>query len=418
MNNGEKYYGEIWLPDKEDNKSFCILEVLDNQVTLTTNLHIEENEYKIDKIYGEFNGLGVVTFINNKTKRSRTNYIIERVYEPEYSFVSKDIISTEKLKFKKYEIKNSVLNHWIRQFQLFFPDEKELIPNNEGISEIFEIDARKLKIGISKSLSCKSDETKTEIINSGYVTFEFENEISILEAIETYNTFQKFLLFNFGKSTQFESFKFKCLSCDDDVILYYKDRLNNVKSSNYLHYDFFEIREYLKKILTTWYTNQDLEFCTNFVLENLLSQKISHSRRFVNSIFSFEAYYKRFHSKDNSKARNKLNLSLNKHRKLVKELTNISEEYFESFVSKIIRSRDYYVHGNLNQKDIFSEFELLYISFLLDYIVGIQILHQLGFDEKLTKKAKLRAKSTFIDMQRVNEMLNQNVFKQNGTKKS
>lgn len=417
MNEGEKYYGEIWLPGKDDHRTFCVLEIIENQVTLTTNLHIKENEYKIDKIYGEYNGLGVLTFINNKTKRSRINYIIERVYEPEYTFISSHFIDTESLKLKEFEIKNSILNYWIRQIQLFLPNEKKFLPSKEEINDVVEIKERKLKIVILKSLSSKTNETKTEIINSGYVGFESENEVSILEAIELYNTFQKFILFIFGKTSHFESFRFKCLSCNDDIFLYYKDRLNRGKSSSYLHYDFWEIRDDLKNILTIFYTNKDVEFCTNFVLENLLSEKISHSRRFVNSIFSFQAYYKRFHSNNNSPANNKLNLSLSIYRKLIIELTNFSDNDFDVFVKKIIRSRDYYVHGNLKQIDIFSEFELLYISFLLDYIVGIEILHQLGFSEKLTRKTKLRAKSTYVEMQHVNKMLNQNVFQQTDYKK-
>jgi len=107
---------------------------------------------------------------------------------------------------------------------------------------------------------------------------------------------------------------------------------------------------------------------------------------------------------------------LSSQKELILELTKIQEEGFISFVQKIIRSRDYYVHGNLKQKEIFSEFELLYISFLLDFIVGIQILYKLGFDEKLIKKAKGRAKSVYVDMQQVNKMLNQNAFTKSKTK--
>jgi hypothetical protein len=43
-----------------------------------------------------------------------------------------------------------------------------------------------------------------------------------------------------------------------------------------------------------WYINEDVRFCADIILENLLSVKVSHSRRFTNSLSAFEAFSKRF----------------------------------------------------------------------------------------------------------------------------
>jgi hypothetical protein len=417
MNIEEKYYGEVWLPEKEEIKTFCILEVIDFQVTLTTNLYNHSTEYKIDKIHGQFNKLGVVTLINNIVRNSSSGQIMKRVYEPEYTFISSShLVKTETLTLNEFIIKNAAFNSWIRQLHFIPPEDNIFTFKNEEIKEVIEINDKKLEIQFTKTIDYKSNKDKIELINCGFVSFKSEPELKILEAIEIYKTFQKFMLFFFGRFPHFESFRFKCLGCNEYISLYYKDRLSVIKNSNFLYFDFFELKSHLQNILPIWYTNQNLEFCTNFVLENKLSQKISHSRRFVNSIFSFEAYYKRFHSGDNTTKNNNLKKSLSSQKELILELTKIQEEGFISFVQKIIRSRDYYVHGNLKQKEIFSEFELLYISFLLDFIVGIQILYKLGFDEKLIKKAKGRAKSVYVDMQQVNKMLNQNAFTKSKTK--
>ena len=46
----KEYYGEIWFPDKESEKEFCVLKRENNNIILTTKLS-ERNQYSSDLIF-------------------------------------------------------------------------------------------------------------------------------------------------------------------------------------------------------------------------------------------------------------------------------------------------------------------------------------------------------------------------------
>jgi hypothetical protein len=229
----------------------------------------------------------------------------------------------------------------------------------------------------------------------------------VLEMIEIYRTFQKFLLLFYGKSNHFKSFNLKCLDCGEWFSLYFNDDLVNEKHSDYIQFDYIDIKNDLNIILQKWYLNEDIQFCSDIILENILTTKVSHSRRFTNSLASFEAFSKRF-------GENHKNPTVEKYfddlKDLFIEIMMIQETSFKGFVKKIIRTRDYYVHGNKKQIDVFSKFELLYISFLIDFVVGIELSKQLGFSKENIKNIINKATSVYVLMQGTNRILTKNIL--------
>jgi hypothetical protein len=156
-----------------------------------------------------------------------------------------------------------------------------------------------------------------------------------------------------------------------------------------------------------WYINEDMRFCADIILENLLSVKVSHSRRFTNSLSAFEAFSKRFELILKNPTTEKF---LKTKKNLLFEISKINEVDLDTFISKMIRTRDFYVHGNKKKTNHFPDFELLYISFLLDFIVCIGISEALEIAPINIEKIKRRAKSIYLDMQSVNKILNENNF--------
>ena len=118
----------------------------------------------------------------------------------------------------------------------------------------------------------------------------------------------------------------------------------------------------MEKIFENWFVNDELIYCIDMILENQLSIKISHTRKFINSIFALEAFYKRF--SDNS--HNKLNHILLNYKDHFMQVTNKSERDINIYISKIVAVRKDLVHSNVRSKSFFSDFELLYISILID----------------------------------------------------
>jgi hypothetical protein len=264
-----------------------------------------------------------------------------------------------------------------------------------------------LTLTITKSTSYTSNHDFFRMDNVGYVDFKSGKNLSILESIELYNSFQKLFHFIYGKSVQFKSFDFKCLSCDKWASLYYKDNFNKENISGFITLDYDTINEDLSKLIRHWFTNSDITYCADIIIENLLSVKTSHSRRFTNSYSAFEAYSFKFGKTYKNPTVEKYLLE---HKELIQRITSIPKNEIKGYVSKIVRHRDYLTHRNKIENNIFSQFELLYISFLLDYVVGIGLLKKMEVSIEVIHKIVLRAKSTYQDMQSVNKLLNKDIL--------
>lgn len=401
-----KYFGEVWFRESEDSKCFCVLELIDDEVYITTNLIKRNNPYRIDVIYGAFTGLGYLTFANCKIQYGSNGITETKTYQPKYTFnCSHHLIEPHNLQVNHFQIDNSAIVKWVGKMHWYNSIEKKL-EKQEDIVHLTDI-SENLSLTITKSTSCTSNHDFFRMDNIGYVDFKSKENLSILKSIDHYNTFQKLFHFIYGKSVQFKSFNFKCISCGEWASLYYKNDYNKENISGFITLDYDAIKDDLSKIIKHWYTNENINYCADIIIENLLSIKTSHSRRFTNSYSAFEAYSFRF-GKDYKRDSVKKNML--EHKELLSQITAIPENEIKTYVSKIVRHRDYLIHRNKQKNKIFSQFELLYISLLLDYVVGTSLMRQMDASDKIIEKIKLRAQSTYQDMQRLNNLLNKNIL--------
>lgn len=401
-----KYFGEVWFKESEDDKCFCTLELINNEVYITTNLTKRYAAYQIEVIYGVFNSLGYLTFVNCKIKNSNTGIVETITYNPKYTFIcAHHLIEPVNLKINEFQIDNLAIVKWVRKMHWYNSIEDRL-EKQEDVIHKTDISVS-LSLTITKSTSYTSNHDFFRMDNVGYVDFKSKENLSILDSIEIYNSFQKLFHFIYGKSVQFKSFNFKCLSCGEWASLYYKDDFNKENISGFITLDYDTIKDELSSLIKHWYNNENIGYCADIIIENLLSVKTSHSRRFTNSYSAFEAYSFKFGKSYKNPSVEKYLLE---HKEMLVDITNIPEEEMKPYVSKIVRHRDYLIHRTKSKNNIFSQFELLYISFLLDYIVGIGLMKQMDASEKIIEKIIGRAKSTYQDMQSVNKLLNKDLL--------
>lgn len=402
-----KYYGEVWFVDKEVSKCFCVLTFINGKVSLETNLRENRSVYKHQIILGAFTGLGYITFIDCKIKYSESGITESRVYHPKYSFISAfHFIEPVNLKFKKFKISNDAIVDWIHKTHWFDFTEDKLIKQDD-ISQQFKIDEIGLSIELKQSSSSIPSHKEFVLKNNGYLNFEADNEISLLTAFDYYNTFQKLLQFITAKTKQFSFFSFQCLSCGEWANVYYQEERYEKSGSSYIHLSYDEVSRDLPILINNAYITESFRFCLDRLMENLLGVKLSHSRRFTNAITTFEAYNKLYTYQKNNKLINYLKYN----KENIIAISKIDENSFNDFSSKIIRSRDYHVHSNLNNKNIYSDFELLYISFLLDYTVGLGLLQHMNISKEVLDRVILQGESVFVDMQRTNKILSDDPLK-------
>lgn len=226
----DKYFGKVWLPEQPKNKQFCTLEISDNKVYLHTNLTSSKSSYKVEIIYGIFNGLGNLTFVNCSIKRSEIGIIEYKKYNPDYVFASGyEIIEPFGLRLKTIEIENKTINNLIRSFHIVNPLKNKIEFESVKTHEIVINDD--LNISIYKNYGISTSKFGVNINNRGAIKFSFTNEKSVLESIEVYKKFQKFCIIFFSGIEKFNSFKSFCLNCNNSYNILFNDNLAHTPSS-------------------------------------------------------------------------------------------------------------------------------------------------------------------------------------------
>lgn len=401
MKKGKKYYGEVSLTSQMDNRCFAVIELIDDQVQIETNLIKSNSNYGIKLIYGLITGLGHVTFLDCKVKFSESGISNARIYYPKYTFVSTHhFISMSNLITSEFNIENSLIVDWIRQTHWYDAKEKKL-EQEEDNKILIDIPSKGMNLEILRTTSVKTNHKEFVLKNVGLFKFKTQTNIKLIDSINYYNLIQKIFHFIYSGSKQFSNFYFKCVGCGEWIDLYYKDSLYNSFKTININLDFDIIKEEMPKIVSSIFSNDELLFCIDRLVENMTTKEQTHNKIFTNSISSFEAYGKTYLKQKNTK----LNGYLFTCQELILKITELPEIELKPFIAKIIRSRDFYIHSNLKQKDIFPEIELLYISFLLDFITGHELLKQMEVSDKVLEIVYKQAKIVYIQMQDVNKML-------------
>ncbi len=403
----KKYYGEVWFAEKEDEKHFCVMSFNDDDVWLETNLHTEQRSYKEPQILGLFTGLGYITFIDCRIQHSSSGITETRIYRAKYTFVSdRHLIDTQTLKIKEFYIVNDVIAKWVHH-TLWYDYTKDKL-HKKVFTDEYQVENVNLKITISHYQNINTQrQTGLNISNRGAIKFELEEPVSILVAIEFYNQFQKVLQLIFGRSEKFRKFSFKCLGCGEDKDLYYNDTQLTKSTSTFVHTEYQKVKYSLKSILTAAYTDDAFRFCLDKLMENFIGKHPSHNKRFINSISAYEAYCKNY-SKD---GKNQLYKRIKENEDIFIKIGDFTDGLWKEFPNKVVRARDYHIHSNLDNKNIYSEFELLYISFLFDYVIAYLLLSKLGdVEDSLLDKFIEQGKNTFVSLQRTNVILGSKIL--------
>lgn len=404
----DKYHGEVWFPESEDTKCFCLLTFKDGQVSLETNLVSETQAYKHQLIHGAFTGLGRMTFLDCEIRMESSGIIRSSVYSPKYTFILRGkFLEPTQLIFRKFNVSNSELIDWLKPDSGF--DRKNMtFKIDAGESHQFNIDKINLVVEMAFSSEYTLNGEYFSVKKNGTIRFHFESPIKLIEAIEVYDKFQKLLQFLCGNTSQFNYCSFQSLESQEWTRIYFNDNSYKDSRTEYLSIRFKDILPQLSTLMEKIYTDKHFYFCIEKLLDNQVTGYISHSKRFTNSISCLEAYSKLLGG-DNKP---KLNRILNEEREIIKMIGKISDSQIDAFLKKIIRSRNYHVHCNIDDKDVFTDFELLYISFLLDFVIAYKLLRQLDVAQPVLDDIVFKGNSVFLGLQGMNKLLNDDYLRE------
>lgn len=403
MKKDQKYYGKVWFAESEDVKQFAIISFKDDDLLLETNLCSPKRVYKEPQIIGMFTGVGYITFIDCHISFSSSGITEMRIYRPKFSFISDHhLIDAINLKVREFSVINNSIVDWVNHCTWYDTIGQKLLVKE--FKDQFEVSVKELTITISHYQQFSTQRKELNIKNRGSVSFEVATPIDFLEAIELYNQFQKTLQLLFSGSKKFERFSFKCLSCNQWQEVYYNDKKFSKSTHNYVHTDYDKVKADLSNVLNAVYSNKKFQFCLDKLMENFISKQVSHNKRFTNSIATYEALCKLY----SGIPIYNLGRYIKHYKRIFILIGKFEDEEWKTFPNKVIRSRDYHVHSNLENKNIYTEYELLYISFLFDFVVGYLLLESLDVSDDLLEKFIMHGNNVFIDMKRTTQILGVN----------
>lgn len=404
----KEYYGEIWFPENVGKKEFCVLKREEKRIVLTTKLSERNKAYSADLIFGLFTGLGYVTFINNNVVNTISGMITSKSYSPAFCLIGEHFIENPKdFKTFKVNIVNSDLRKWLwlLLFDLYSSDNS--ISYDENIKESIQI-SEDFRLSIFTWINHKVSRAdhSIELLSKATLKFEFTKEKGILEVIELYKKFQKFLLFFYGSTKQFESFSLSCDSCEGSFEMFYSDGLHKESNNAIINLTYQDLKENIGAILIKWFNDDNILICIDKILNNSLSSKLSYNQKFINAYIALESYLKRFST---SKGKD-FKVYLEKNKELILSITGLEQGNLNEYLTKLIRTRDYYVHDNLNQKLFFEGTDLLYEAMMLESLVSILILKELNVQETIIQKVIKASNYNYIQIKQLNIRLSRNIL--------
>lgn len=402
MKKDQKYSGEVWFEEKEDEKQFAIISFKDDDLLIETNLHGSRSAHKQLKIIGIFPGveIGYMTFIDCMIIYSSSGLTETRIYRPKYSFISGNhFIDAINTKFNEFVIVNDTIVKWVNNVTWYDREKEKLLSNQ--FKDNYNISESNFSVTINHYLSFASKRTELNIKNRGSVLFKTEKSVGILEAIDIYNQFQKMLQLLVGGSSKFERFSYKCLSCGEWQKIYYNDKKLTKSTDSFVHTQYDQVKVDLVKVLNAVYSNDKFQFCLDKLMENFIDKQVSHNKRFTTSIATFEAFGKLYSGHKS----NNLSKFIKHYKDIFVLIGQFKEEDWKRFPNKVVRSRDYHIHSNIENKNVYSEYELLYISFLFDFVVGYLLIKSLNVSEELLNKFVMHGNNVFVNMQFTNRVL-------------
>ncbi len=405
MLNEEKYHGEIWFPDYYDDRCFCVLSYKNGQVFLETNLGVPEIAYvnKHIKILGLFTGVGYLTFLDCKVRQSSRGVVSSYTYKARYTFVHSEEFYVPELTTKSFSISYNGLLDW-RRLESCFVAKEQIINYGREESHVFEIGPKDLSIEMLFFSRLNFDKNKTIAQDYSKIRLNYNIDVTLGRAIDDYEIFQKLIQFLTGNAPRFNSFDYLCPTSNKWGTVYFEDNGYKELKTGYFLIDFRDIVEYLPTLINLLYTDEKFLFCLDRLLDNHIDGRLSHSKRFTNSISTFEGFHKLYSSRKNSK----LNFFLEEQKDLIIKIMKIEESKFKDFASKVVRSRSYHVHANIDDygsTNIFSDFELLYISFALDVIIAIRLLEHTHVSSTIIDNIIYHGKMTYSGLQSLNREL-------------
>lgn len=410
------YFGHIISPYNE-NEIIESVYLTNDDSKIEIEFQSNTWNYKnIENIVGLFNTIGKVTLLNCQFKRVEggAGGQVKR-YSAEYLLTGINLKRPLELFCDSVKITTSGLINWTKLYSVNYAPVKILEIELPKSLVIYDSNSFSITLFPLVNTSHKREDNSYSI--SERIGFEIkptQNKINLWDYLKNIDSLKKLLFILSAKKISFEDIIF--YQKNDFFELFRKEKVSlNGSPSNIISLEFDDIKEYLNKIIDAWFNTTEIHTSIDLILEKSVNTKLSRENYFLNCCFSLETFHRRFKNYNlfdpkylktlkNSFLKSVEDEEMKKalqgsfahvnNPNFKQRLFDFKEDFskilpkgsdIESYISKIVKTRNFLVHRSSN-KNTLKGLDILYAAIYLENIVKANIYRVLGIEEDLIDK--------------------------------
>lgn len=422
----KRIFGTLFFPETDEKLEHVWLNISDDRIHIEIP-YTEYGEGHWPVLYGEFNGLDSVTFVNctigggnsgagGSFRNLNISYVIQ-------GFVAKKI---DDVKFKSIILRSPALKNWIIQPNFIKVSRSEnktiTLPKWETIIST-KHNGFRLEISIGYPFTQGSYNLIADKECSIQITFD---KLESMDRIyETIRLLQKLVLFLTYKNPEFDLYVVSDGSRMSYELIKKKEPLRDGRFTQQVTIHYSDVKDQLDQIVKKWFENKKFHPIMDLVLQKCYNPEMSIPAYFLNVCVALESFHRRFGKGNNKKVKSanpenklkiqklieashdtdlltwfnekatewekpELKLRLREFEETIaiifKNFTNYS---VEEIITKTVQSRNDLAHEGESLKRFKSLFELFIVTKGLEYAVRLELMSYLGVDIKGTQDSFL-----------------------------
>src|SRR5690554_63928 len=427
METTQRYFGKLFFPIEKKPVENVWLNIIGKKIFVEIpNPKLATEDWPV--LHGEFNKLGTVSLIDCSLGASSHGFGGEGCKLNVHKLIQGEKLSFNRQCFiSSITLTSSALNHWIMGIEgITHKKSTFTVPEFKTILNVstayFDLE---IKIGYKNSFSY----TKTSFERDVFLYASFNKPLNIYDFYVWKKKIEKLIVY---LTNDDPGVKIIGLNKSIKRIYGIDSKWESHKYSHSIKFSFHEIKNYLSKIIKSWFDNKNLDSVIVLLLEKKAIPALSPQKHFLNMCVALESFHKNFIGKniplidkttlDN---REKIKTLLDKDKELLrwfskkttfwknptlidriyffkKDLQDINKNVFNipigDWMRMVKNTRDDLSHEGRYNKYFEDYFTLFLSSYALEMLLQYRVIMLLGVDDKLLKEQYLKNASGNISL--------------------
>jgi len=384
----KSYYGYITYDNNKIESVEFITNKSFNSIKFTV-INDFKTEIKIQKIYGYFNSLGYVTFLNCHYEKNEKGCAVNYYeYSIEFVLVGGWIENIASPIFSKIILAIPKLCNWTR---LSSVEESRDNINFLEYEEVLIHKSDKMTVNLIPACNINRNYVNNTTLISEFINVKinFSTPKTYTELVANIKEIKKLFLFLANIDTNSSTKLFTKES--NEAYDFFWDGNKSIGHNDFeiLDPSFEEVSPSLDKVIHQWFTQDKIKASIDLILEKLVNNSLSVENHFLKTCFSIEILHRKLGGVKRRNFKDRLRDLKEYFEKILSDSCDT-----EKYIQKIVDTRNYLVHMDSDTRVEFNEKEIPFAALYIESIIRIKVLELLGLNDAVLNRLFPKVKDT------------------------